>query len=144
MPEPPQLIEDLQRLCSLSEPTADDIFAAGRLVMELGYHDLKTYPRFDFLAASEKVRQLYRSLLRAQPSNARCLNDLGALLLSCGDVEEGRRFALLALAAAPGIRTVHENVRIADIYCQVAPFHQVPEVTESDAFLVAYFDPQAH
>lgn len=144
MSEVLQLIEDLQRLCSLPEPTASDVFTAGRLVMDLGYYDLGRYPRFDLIAASKQVGQLYRSLLARYPQDARCLNDLGALLLSCGEVEEGRRLALLALAAAPGVRTVHENVRIADIYCKVSPFHPVPPLGESDTFLLAYFDPHAH
>lgn len=144
MAETPQLIEALESLCSLTAPTAEDVFAAGRIVIDLGYRDLKAYRRFDFDAASEKVRRLYRSLLDARPTDARGLNDLAALLLSCGDVEEGRRFARLALAAAPGVRTVHENVRIADIYCQRLPAHEVPNVSEPDEFLLAYFDPQAH
>ena len=144
MTEAAHLVENLQRLLSLSELTADDVFTAGRLVMDLGYHDLKPYPQFNFHAACEKVLSLYRALLEVQPSDARCLNDLAALLLSRGYVVEGRRLALLALAAAPDIRTVHENVKIADIYCHITPFHQVPQVGDSDAFLLAYFDPHAH
>lgn len=76
MPDTRQQIDALQRLCSRSEPTADDVFNAGRLVMDLGYRDLRAFPRFDFRVASEKVRQLYRALLDVQPGDARCLNDL--------------------------------------------------------------------
>ncbi|HYP98682.1 MAG TPA: hypothetical protein VER96_08410 [Polyangiaceae bacterium] len=144
MPDISQQIDSLQRLCSLSEPNADDVFNAGRLVMDLGHRDLRAFPRFDFRAASEKVRRLYRSLLDAQPGDARCLNDLSALLLSCGELKEGRSFALMALAAAPGIRTVHENLRIADFCCQISPLHEVPPLAPSEAFLLAYFDPHAH
>jgi Tfp pilus assembly protein PilF len=87
----------------------------------------------------------YRNLLDGRPNDARCLNNLAALLLSSSQPKEGRRYALLALAADPNNANSHQNLAIADVYCFIAPIHKVPaDATESSSFLVAYFDPHAH
>jgi len=125
--------------------TMDELHEMAGLVLDLGVHELPPPARREHRAQTRRVEETYRRHLQASPRDARSLNNLAALLLSSGQVAEGHLWATKALAEAPEIRSVHENMMIADVYNARRPHHEIPAgVQDSPDFLVAYFDPQAH
>jgi hypothetical protein len=144
MDDTSKLISSFQALEQRFAGSVDDVHAMASTVLELGYHDLQSHG-FDFDGATKRVCERYRELLAQRPNDARCLNNLAALLLSTGQPAEGRRYALLALAAVPNNANVHQNLAIADVYCFITPIHKLPSrAVEDGSFLIAYFDPHAH
>jgi Flp pilus assembly protein TadD len=137
-----------QREALRREITPEAVHAFARTVNAVGYHDVRVLAR-EHISLDElvgQVRHYYEVVLKRDPRDAAALNNIGVFICDDGKPRLARPYFAKAARLAPGDRTIHENLRVADILMQKpeARWHDYPDTLTPGAHtLVAYFDPHA-
>ena len=116
--------------------------SVAKAIDDLGYQRLPDSLPFDDLQV-DSIRRLETALTK-HPTDPVLLNNLGVLYCNRRFHEKSLKYFRKALEQTTTDATIHENLRIAQIYLSKKDLHVVPtEAEPGDETLGAYFDPHA-